>query len=185
MDCRMFEITLVSADDLPDFRKYGQTMKVYAKVCLKKSEYSKKVVTLKGDKKTTQKTSVDRHGETNPRWNFPIEYTFRESAIQSSGVKISIKLYTKRTLVKDKFIGHVDVPLKSLFDAGLSTEKIFSYTVAGTPYGKLNITYTFGEVFCVTKASLLKAAARGAGIAALVHGAWFMVTGDFSLLLTN
>ncbi|KAK6115554.1 hypothetical protein DH2020_007823 [Rehmannia glutinosa] len=134
MECRKLEITLVSANSLPDVRNLGR-MKVYAKVSIKGGE----------TKTSKKKTPVDMEGETNPTWNFPIEFTISESAIQHpADIKIVIKLYCDRTF-GDKGVGKVIIPLKSLFDMGLKSDRVLSYQVAGTPNGRLNISYNFGD----------------------------------------
>ncbi|CAI9764042.1 unnamed protein product [Fraxinus pennsylvanica] len=72
MECRKFEITIISADDLPDVRNFLQ-MKVFAKV------------SIQGQSKTTKKTPADMEGEKNPVWNFSTEYTIGEAAVQQEG----------------------------------------------------------------------------------------------------
>ncbi|KAG8389713.1 hypothetical protein BUALT_Bualt01G0007300 [Buddleja alternifolia] len=139
MECRKFEITLVSANSLPDVRSFRQ-MKVFAKV------------SIEGELKTSKKTPVDMVGKTNPRWNFPIEYTINDSAVQKSGMNLSIKLFCRRTFA-DRYVGEVNIPIKSLFDKGVKADKILSYGVDGTSYGRLNILYSFGEKFLVSNDS--------------------------------
>ncbi|KAL2467688.1 Uncharacterized protein Fot_51232 [Forsythia ovata] len=161
MECRKFEITLISADDLPDVRNF-LIMKVYAKV------------SIKGESKTTKKTPVDIEGESNPKWNFSMEYTIGEAAVQQEGIDLSIKLYCKRTL-GDRFIGEVNLPLKKLFDNGISDENI-SCTVAGTPRGILNISYRFGERIFVKKPSGWRKAIEF-GFLILLGGAFLLLKG--------
>ncbi|KAL2503531.1 soybean protein regulated by cold-2 [Abeliophyllum distichum] len=162
MECRKFEITLISADHLPDVRNF-LIMKVYAKV------------SIKGESKTTKKTPVDIEGETNPKWNFSMEYTIGEAAVQQEGINVSIKLYCKRTF-GDRFIGEVDLPLKKLFEKGMSDENI-SYTVSGTPRGRLNISYRFGERIFVKKPSGWRKAIEF-GFLILVGGAFLLLKGQ-------
>ncbi|KAG8389733.1 hypothetical protein BUALT_Bualt01G0009400 [Buddleja alternifolia] len=139
MECRKFEIILVSANSLPDVRSFRQ-MKVFAKV------------SIEGESKTSKKTPVDMVGETNPRWNFPIDYTISNSAVQKSGMNLSIKLFCRRTFA-DRYVGEVNIPIKSLFDKGFKADKILSYRVDGTSNGRLNILYSFGEKFLVSNDS--------------------------------
>ncbi|KAG8389708.1 hypothetical protein BUALT_Bualt01G0006800 [Buddleja alternifolia] len=141
MDCRKLEITLVSANNLPNVRSFGQ-MKVFAKV------------SIEGESKTSKKTPADMVGETNPRWNFPIEYRISDSAVQKSGISLSIKLFCRSTFA-DKYVGEVNIPIKSLFDKGIKADKILSYRVDGTSNGRLNILYSFGEKFLVRNDSNL------------------------------
>ncbi|KAL7086247.1 hypothetical protein ACP275_14G327400 [Erythranthe tilingii] len=167
MECRKLEITLVSANSLPDVRSLGQ-MKVYAKV------------SIKGESKTSKRSPVDFEGETNPRWNFRTEYTISESAVQQPDVKISIKLYCKRTL-GNRFIGNVSIPIKSLFDKGIKADKILSYRVAGTENGVVNILYRFGnEKVLVRKPSGWKNIAFEVGFFVLLGGAVLLLADNNS-----
>ncbi|CAI9764043.1 unnamed protein product [Fraxinus pennsylvanica] len=77
--------------------------------------------------KTTKKTPADMEGEKNPVWNFPIE------------------------TLEDRFI-EVNLPLKELFDNGSSAQNM-SYAIAGTPEGRLSISYRFGDRILVKKPS--------------------------------
>ncbi|KAL9144711.1 hypothetical protein ABFS82_14G313800 [Erythranthe guttata] len=167
MECRKLEITLVSANSLPDVRSLGQ-MKVYAKV------------SIKGESKTSKRSPVDFEGETNPRWNFRTEYTISESAVQQPDVKISIRLYCKRTL-GNRFIGDVSIPIKSLFDKGIKADKILSYRVAGTENGVVNILYRFGnEKVLVRKPSSWKNIAFEVGFFVLLGGAVLLLADNNS-----
>ena len=93
MDCRKFEINLISASDLECVRKRFR-MKVYA------------VVTIGDEQETKKRTPVDRENETNPIWNCIFRYTVGELALNHDGVMIVIKLYCSRTL-GDRYIGEV------------------------------------------------------------------------------
>ncbi|KAL2241821.1 UNVERIFIED_CONTAM: hypothetical protein Sindi_0300100 [Sesamum indicum] len=139
-------------------------MKVYAKV------------SIRGESRTSKKTPADMEGKTNPRWNFPVEYTISESTVRQPGIRIAIKLYCKRTLGRDRFVGEVSIPVKSLFDMGLKANKILSYQVGGTAEGRLNILYSFGEKVLVRKPSGWKNAV-GVGFLVLLGGA-LLLLGD-------
>ena len=93
MDCRKFEINLISASDLECVRKRFR-MKVYA------------VVTIDDKQETEKRTPVDEENETNPTWNHIFRYTVGEMALNQGGVMIGIKLYCSRTL-GDRYIGEV------------------------------------------------------------------------------
>lgn len=152
---RKLEITLVSANSLPDIRKLGR-MKVFAKV------------SIKGESRTRKRTPTDVQGKTNPRWNFPLS----ESAVQQPGVKLSIRLYCER-LRGDKFFGQVDIPIKSLFDKGVKAHKILTYQLAATA----NILYSFGrETVLVRKPS-------GSGWKNMLEVGLFVLMGGAILLL--
>lgn len=140
MEARNLTITLVSAENLPHVRNFGET-KVYAEV------------SLNGDTQTTRCSEVDMSGGTNPTWNFKTGYTMVvESGIEKPGVDVVVKLMCKRTL-RDKLIGEVKIPVKSLFDKGLKSKNVMSYNVEGSLDGRLNILYSFGVKIVVPKGS--------------------------------
>ncbi|XP_057793065.1 protein SRC2 homolog [Salvia miltiorrhiza] len=163
MECRKLEITLVSAQHLPDVRTSGR-MKVYAKV------------SLKGESKTTKKSHVDYEGGTNPRWNFVAHYTVSESTVRRPGLSVTVKLVCRRTL-GDRFVGKVKIPVKSLFDMGQKSRKILSYDVAGG--GRLNLLYSFSDrMFVRQPSSGWKTAFETVGFLVLVGGAMLLLAGD-------
>ncbi|KAL1533663.1 protein SRC2 [Salvia divinorum] len=164
MECRKFEIILVSADNLPDVRSFGQ-MKVYAEV------------SINGEPDTSMRTTVDKDGETNPRWNCLLEYTFEETSLRNPGLVVEVKLYCERTL-GDRYIGEVNIPVKGLFDSGPRVENVLSFNVAGTETGKLNILYSFGNMFMAPKPSLGKKVLK-AGLRVMIEGTLFFFGGDF------
>ena len=138
MEGREFEVTLVSAQNLPDTRSLGK-MKVYAEV------------SLNGIPETTTKSNVDKQGKTNPTWSFVVDYTVSEAAVQLPGANLVVKLLCKRTM-GDKPIGEVKIPLKNLFDTAHESadqDKIRNYHVEGTPHGVLTISYSFGQKMAV------------------------------------
>lgn len=128
---RKLKITLVSAENLPDVRNFGE-MKVYA------------VVSLNG---TTKISGADMDGGTNPRWNFVAGYTVGEAAVQLAGVNILVKLWCKRSL-GDRLVGEVKIGVKNLFES--SHNKILRYHVVGTSQGVLNISCSFGPKLAVS-----------------------------------
>ncbi|KAG6432643.1 hypothetical protein SASPL_104224 [Salvia splendens] len=165
MECRKLEITLVSAQNLPNVRNTGR-MKVYAKL------------SLKGDSKTTRKSHVDYESETNPRWNFVSDYTVSEETVRQPGVSLVVRLMCKRTL-GDRLVGKVKIPVKSLFDMGRMSRKILSYEVAGTPEGRLNLLYSFSETMIVRQPSPgWKTAFEAVGFLVLVGGAMLLLSGE-------
>ncbi|KAL8482082.1 hypothetical protein ACS0TY_028287 [Phlomoides rotata] len=160
MECRKLEITLVSANNLPNIRSIGM-MEVYARV------------SVKGEPKTTQKTPVDTRGETNPRWNFPVQFTISESSLRQPGVTVMVKLMCNRSL-GDKLVGEVNIEVKNLFELGLKADKILSYGVVGTTKGRLNVLYSFGEKVVVKRPS---------GWRSAVEVGFFLVVGGALILL--
>ncbi|KAL1543869.1 protein SRC2 [Salvia divinorum] len=162
-----FEITVVSAENLPDIRRLGR-MKVYA------------VVSLNREYETMRETTVDKYGNTNPRWNFPFVYSFNGSYLRQPGLDVVVDLFCERTL-GDKLVGQVIIPVKSLFDRGLRSQRSLSYPISGTRYAKLNILYCFEET---AKPPRRRTASweDGDGLDILVRGLSLM-TGDFSSLV--
>ncbi|KAL6496776.1 hypothetical protein OROHE_027308 [Orobanche hederae] len=166
MECRNLEITLVSADNLPNILYFGRRMKVYAEVNL-----------LNGESQTSKRTAVDMVGETNPRWDFTLQYTINEAdVVRESKLEVVVKLYCERTL-RDLYVGEVKILVKSFFDSGLmGAVNELSYGVDGTPEGRLNMLYSFGDMFSVEKPSIWTKAME-AGAVVLKRGAWMVVAG--------
>ncbi|KAL1543865.1 hypothetical protein AAHA92_20784 [Salvia divinorum] len=161
MECRKLGITVVSAHNLPDVRSLGQ-MKVYAKI------------SLKGTSKAAVKTPVDIEGDTNPRWNFAVDYTVSESKVQGHGLNLVVKLMCKRTL-GDRLVGEVKIPVKDLFQMGLKSQSVLSYPVAGTREGRLDLMYSFSERMLARRP--WKTALDTVGFLVLVGGA-LLLGGD-------
>ncbi|KAH6832843.1 hypothetical protein C2S53_014354 [Perilla frutescens var. hirtella] len=134
IDGRKVRVTVVSAVGLPDYR-ITDRMKVYCKVSLNEQPESMK------------KSKSDKRGGVNPRWDFTVDYTLTENAVQLPGANLVVKLYCKRSLTRDKPIGEVRISIKSLFDMGIRSHdnKCVTYCVQGTQYGQLSIQYSFGE----------------------------------------
>ncbi|KAG6390368.1 hypothetical protein SASPL_148102 [Salvia splendens] len=120
-------------------------MKVYAEV------------SINGESKTSKRTTVDKDRGTNPRWICSLDYTFKEASLQNQGLLVVVKLYCERTL-EDRYIGEVKLPVKALFDYGPRVENVLTYTVDGAGDGKLNILYSFGNMFMAPKPSVWKKA---------------------------
>ncbi|XP_047961815.1 protein SRC2 homolog [Salvia hispanica] len=163
MECRKFEIIIVSADNLPDVRSFGR-MKVYAEV------------SINGEPDTSRLTTVDTEGETNPRWNFPLEYTIEEASLQNPELVVGVKLYCERTL-GDRYIGEVNISVKGLFDYGPRGENVLSYTVDGAGNGKLNILYSFGNKFMAPKPSFGEKV-LDVGLSVMEQGTLFFLSED-------
>ncbi|XP_059630318.1 protein SRC2-like [Cornus florida] len=142
MECRKFEITLVSANDLEDVRRICK-MKPYARV------------SIANNPRTEKRTPTDKHGETNPAWNFTVRYTIDESAVEHYGVILVIKLYCKRKL-GDRYIGEVHTSLKELFDYASMNggSAVVSHPVqkgSADSQGVLKFSYRFGDRLSVDK----------------------------------
>ncbi|XP_052200783.1 protein SRC2-like [Diospyros lotus] len=142
MECRKFELTLISANDLEEVRKLFK-MKVYARV------------SIGGNQETEKRTPADRHGEANPAWNLTMKFTVPESCLQHYGAMLLIKLYCKRKL-GDRYIGEVYVPMKELFDQAYARggSRVVDYPVRRgslNSQGLLRFAYRFGQCVDVEK----------------------------------
>ncbi|CAI9786645.1 unnamed protein product [Fraxinus pennsylvanica] len=100
---RKFNLILISAANLPNVHTYSKP-KMYAKV------------SFCGDKKTEQRTQVDKDGLLNPAWNYTMNYKIAESGITHSGLQLVIKLYCKRRTLRDRYAGEIHKSVKELFD---------------------------------------------------------------------
>ncbi|XP_057793063.1 protein SRC2 homolog [Salvia miltiorrhiza] len=129
MGSRRLELTIVGAENLPDIRRLGR-MKVYA------------VVSVDG---CTGATNTDRDGETNPTWDFPFVYNISEAHLRRAGLDAVVDLYCETTLAGDKLVGRVVIPVKTLFDKGITSQSCLGFPVAGTVCGRLYIRYCFEE----------------------------------------
>ena len=156
MECRKFQITLISAQDLENVREKIR-MKVYTKL------------SFVGDSQTERTSPVDTEGETNPAWNFTTGYTIGKKAVEYQGIMLVIKLYCSRTL-GDRYIGEVSVSFKDLFDGAVATggSATVSYPVkkgAADSKGVLKFSYSFGDIVIVKKPSVW---ARGMAVAGTI-----------------
>ena len=143
MECREFQITLVSAQNLENVRQFfKKRVRVYAKV------------SLGGNHRTEKTTPVDKEGQTNPVWNFSASYIIGKNAVKSQDVKLLIQFFCIRTS-RDTNIGEVSVSLKELFDRfstlpqGEGTARV-SYPVkkgAADSQGEVGFSFKFGDIF--------------------------------------
>ncbi|KAJ9548836.1 hypothetical protein OSB04_021379 [Centaurea solstitialis] len=150
MECRNLELTLNSANDLREVRRFFK-MKVYAKVY------------IGGNKTMEKRTPVDKHGQTNPAWNYTMNYAIGESWVEHHGTMLVIKLYCKRKL-GDRYIGEVHRSLKELYD--------YAYPIGGSAVvrfpvqlgsiasqGQLCFSYRFGDKVSIEKLTLAESIA--------------------------
>ncbi|KAL3514319.1 hypothetical protein ACH5RR_027036 [Cinchona calisaya] len=134
---RSFQVTLVSASNLQDVRNFGE-MKVYAKVSLRKNS-----------SETKWKTPVDMRNKTNPCRNCQIQYLIPEETLHQvdNGDMLLVKLCCKRSLLKNKYVGEVNISLNQLFAEAPARENVV-YDVlrndAEGTFGTLNLSYSFG-----------------------------------------
>ncbi|CAI9778111.1 unnamed protein product [Fraxinus pennsylvanica] len=151
MECRKFEITLLSANNLEDVRRICK-MKVHARV------------SIGSNPETEKRTPTDTHGETNPAWNFTLNYTISESMVQNYNTVLVIKLYCKRKL-GDRYIGEVHTPMKELFDYAYSSggSAVTTFPVQKgcvNSQGELRISYRFGEKAAIDKLLLAESVSK-------------------------
>ncbi|WKA07327.1 hypothetical protein VitviT2T_025168 [Vitis vinifera] len=148
MECRKFQIAILSAQGLENVREIFR-MKVYAQL------------SIPGNPQIKRETPVDTEGETNPAWNSTIRFTIGNQAVEHQGVVFVIKLYCSRAL-GDRYIGEVSLSFKDLFDGAAPTSQgrssgIVSYPVkkgGADSQGVLNFSYSFGDIVMVKKPSL-------------------------------
>ncbi|XP_038718200.1 uncharacterized protein LOC120011208 [Tripterygium wilfordii] len=152
------EITLVSANDLKDVRRFSE-MDVYA------------VVSILGDpgKEQKQKTPIHHECGSHPKWNYTMHFVFSEAAATQNQLTLEIKIKTLRTLLSSKKVVTVHVPIKKLFDekAEENAAKFVTYNIMnpkGKSEGTLNFSYKFGHRFTAV-ASLLGGSSSGGSTA--------------------
>ncbi|KAL1561282.1 protein SRC2-like [Salvia divinorum] len=147
MDCRKFEITLISATDLENVRVLGK-MKVHARVSLSGGE---------------KRSPTDKHGETNPAWNFTMRFAVSEAMVENFNTMLVVKLYCKRKL-GDRYVGEIHTPLKELFDfaRGGGGSAVVCFPVQKgcvNSQGMLRFSYMFGEKMMIDKLLLAESVA--------------------------
>ncbi|GMP90878.1 hypothetical protein CsSME_00041816 [Camellia sinensis var. sinensis] len=124
MEQRQLEITIVSAKGLKDVGHFSK-MDIFVSIA------------ISGDLSTHQKTSVDKDGGSTPSWNYPMKFTIDDAAIQMNGLNLIFTLRHERTLVGDKDVGEVHVPVKNLLNnAGESKSPISAKYPVRKPSGK-------------------------------------------------
>ncbi|XP_021847161.1 protein SRC2-like [Spinacia oleracea] len=149
MEHRPIEVKLLCAKDLKDVNVFSK-MDVYI------------IGSVSGDPRSIQRTTVDKDGGTNPKWNHEMNFTFDESAARMNRLGLVFQIMSHRTL-GDKEIGRVYVPLKELLDnfgvgdgsSGevINHEKDVVYqvqTLNGKFKGKLEFSFKFGEKFSLS-----------------------------------
>ncbi|XP_004250568.1 protein SRC2-like [Solanum lycopersicum] len=150
MECRKFEITLISASDLEDVRRLFK-MKVHARV------------SIGSNPNTEKRTPTDKHGEINPAWNFSIKYTISEWMIKYQNDMLVIKLYCKRKL-GDRYIGEVHMSMKELYEYSYANggSAIMTCPVhkgSAQSQGVLRFSYRFSERVMIDKLVLAESIA--------------------------
>ncbi|XP_058179812.1 protein SRC2-like isoform X2 [Rhododendron vialii] len=109
MEYRPLEVTIISAKGLKDIGHLSK-MDVYV------------ISTISGDP-WTHKTPVDKDGGSHPSWDFTMKFTVDETAIQANSLNLVFQLRHERTLLADKDIGEVHVPVKELLGNAAGDDK--------------------------------------------------------------
>ncbi|KAL3504101.1 hypothetical protein ACH5RR_033942 [Cinchona calisaya] len=168
--CRKFQLNLISARNLENVERKFR-MKVYA------------VVSFNGIRKTEKKTPVDKENGINPAWNLRIEYNIAEISLQNHCLMVVVKLYCKRKLGGDRYIGEVHMQVRDLFNNGSAQEHGDSLSLKLQKGGsvplqdsELQISYQFGEIFEVKERPLWRKVLRGVGVM-LLRGPLIIVVG--------
>ncbi|KAM7478208.1 hypothetical protein LguiA_026421 [Lonicera macranthoides] len=149
MECRPLDLILISAEGIKDVNNFT-TMDVYA------------VVSIGGDHWTKQKSPVDKHAGTTPKWNHPMKFTIQESSVYQCSLLFELK--SDRAL-GDKDIGFVSIPIREFLDSASTAnndekekeanivadqERVVTYPIrvaSGKNKGTLTFSYKFGEKF--------------------------------------
>ncbi|XP_071700881.1 protein SRC2-like [Rutidosis leptorrhynchoides] len=163
MECRTLDLTINYANDLRQVRRIFK-MKVYAKVFDLSSDtiyiddMERIQVLINGIDTTEKRTPVDKHGQTNPAWNYTMKYVVGDSSVEHYGTVLVIKLYCKRKL-GDRYIGEVHKSLKDLYEYACTTggSAVVCYPVLKgsiESQGQLCFSYRFGDKVSIEKLML-------------------------------
>ncbi|GKC00607.1 SRC2-like protein, partial [Tanacetum coccineum] len=94
------------------------------------------------------KTPVDKDGDANPTWNFPMKFTINESLALQNRLTLVVKIKTEG-MFGDKDVGEVHVPVKELLEGfNGKVVQFVSYQVrkpSGKPKGELSFSYKFDD----------------------------------------
>nr|GEX26988.1 hypothetical protein [Tanacetum cinerariifolium] len=108
------------------------------------------VAYISGSNEETQKhkTPVDKDGDSNPTWNFPMKFTINESLALQNRLTLVVKIKTEG-MFGDKDVGEVHVPVKELLQGfNGKVVQFVSYQVrkpSGKPKGELAFSYKFDD----------------------------------------
>ncbi|KAE8684103.1 P-loop containing nucleoside triphosphate hydrolases superfamily protein [Hibiscus syriacus] len=140
MELMPLEINLHCAKDLKNVNIFTK-MNVYA------------VVSVNGDRRTAQKTPIDKECGAYPNWNHTMNMTIDEAIARRNHHNLVIRLKSG-LMLRDKEIGTVQVPIKDLLDHNDGNSKVeyqnVSYSVRlpnGKTKGVLSFSYKFREPF--------------------------------------
>ncbi|GMH07733.1 hypothetical protein Nepgr_009573 [Nepenthes gracilis] len=125
MEFRPVDVKVISASGLKNVNAFTK-MDVYV------------IGSVTSDPRSIQRTSVDKDGGTNPKWNYELKFTVDEAAAQQNHISLLFQIMSDRAL-GDKEIGRVYVALKDLFDR--------LQTTSGKLKGTLLLSFKLGEKF--------------------------------------
>uniref|UniRef100_M1D487 C2 domain-containing protein n=1 Tax=Solanum tuberosum TaxID=4113 RepID=M1D487_SOLTU len=144
MEGRFLYFTVHSASNLIDVRKFGE-MKVYAKV------------SIAGESKCTEPDLVNN---INPEWNKTLGFIVPEmNIIQAQGkVSVKIELFCKRSLLRDKYVGEVNLSVDSQCPKSCNTCLVdrSDSNYESSSFGTLMYSSVFGDKLIVVDSSASK-----------------------------
>lgn len=145
MEFRTLDLTILSAHDLKQVNLFSK-MDVYVDVSVVDTADNRRGSVLK------QRTPIDKKGDKNPTWNYPINFTVNDAAALHNRLFIRFRIFSKRLFPGDKLIGEVQVPVSDLLSGHGDRKEAtsLSYQVrkaSRNPRGVLNFSYKFGEKF--------------------------------------
>lgn len=139
MEYRPMEVTIISAKDLKDIGHFSK-MDVYV------------IASISGDPRT-QQTPVAKNGGSHPCWDHTMKFTVDEMAVQANYLNLVFQLRHGRTLLADKDVGEVHVPIKELLGnaAGDDEPAVLAQYPVRNPTSKdegtLKFSFKFGPVY--------------------------------------
>ncbi|XAR55597.1 hypothetical protein NMG60_11035713 [Bertholletia excelsa] len=170
MEFQKFEINLVSACGLEAVRELDR-MNVYA------------VASIADNKRTKRKTPVDHNNGVNPAWNFTIEYNIGVNAVQQEGVMLVVKLFCKRNLRADLYVGEFHASVRQLYEQAMANGggTILTYNVqrggAGSA-GQFTLSCRLGEKVFVREQSFWRKLLARMAVHTIFDAVYSAVTGD-------
>eukprot|EP01018_Ginkgo_biloba_P012562 Gb_28884 [translate_table: standard] len=135
MDNVTLEITVTSAENLKNARRFGRLMRTYASVWT--------------DPNTQNCTRVDREGGRYPTWNEKLQMPVSQKYIQQKGSALIIQIYCKTVLGK-KQVGWTKMPYSDVLEGygKLDSVRFLSYRLRrpnGKPRGTVNFSLRFSQ----------------------------------------
>ncbi|RVW41914.1 hypothetical protein CK203_081554 [Vitis vinifera] len=107
MECRKFQIALLSAQGLENVREKIQNESLRPAF----------------NPRTKRETPVDKEGETDPAWNFTIRFTIGNQAVEIPRRRVCHQAILQPDPRRDRYIGEVSLSFKDLFDGAVPTSE--------------------------------------------------------------